>query len=136
MRQVLFGILRGAADIRECHADFSHPNELQAGVHQQGTSPRGQFDDLMDQLRHALVFERVGRIARRMIIRVAVERRVGEHHSGITKSPVVEVIREVDTWDGAGRVGGDDRQIAAGQHRSFDGAHKRGLTHVGYENQP
>ena len=68
----------------------------------------------MDQLRHALVFERVGRIARRMIIRVAVERRVGEHHSGITKSPVVEVIREVDTWDGAGRVGGDDRQIAAG----------------------
>jgi hypothetical protein len=54
--------------------------------------------DLMDQLRHALVVERVARIARRMMIRVAVERRVGEHHSGITKSPVVEVIREVDTW--------------------------------------
>lgn len=64
----------------------------------------------MDQLRHALVFERVGRIARRMIIRVAVERRVGEHHSGIAEGPVVEVIREVDTWDGAGRVGGDDRR--------------------------
>ena len=68
-----------------------------------------------------------------MIIRVAVERLVGEHHSGITKSPVIAMIREVDTWDGAGRVGRDDRQIAAGQHRSFDGAHKRGLTHVGYQ---
>ena len=53
--------------------------------------------NLIDQLRHAMVVERVGCIARRMIIRVAVERRVGERHSGITKSPVIAMIRVVDT---------------------------------------
>src|SRR6266487_2603159 len=102
MRQVLLRILRGADDISSamltsrirtsCKAAFT------SKVHHRGVN-------LMDQLRHALVFERVGRIARRMIIRVAVERRVGEHHSGITKSPEIAMIREVDTWDGAGRVG-------------------------------
>src|SRR5205823_14581036 len=75
-----------------------------------GSPPRLQLVQIFNHFLHAahhesesIVIELVGRVARRMIVRITKRRGVGDHDAGITVSPERPLIRPTDPGNKCGK---------------------------------